>query len=103
MSGTQVSSAPNVLFDPMMALRQQEGQNQLLQQQQTIGANDIEMGSRIAATLMDPNIYPTPEARAAAYPTLVGYAQRQGYLKQAPPTYPGDDQTQALARMGVSI
>jgi len=100
MSGTQVSSAPNVLFDPMMALRQQEGQNQLLEQQQDIGGYDIEMASRIAGTLMDKSLYPTPEARAAAYPTLVGFAQQQGYLKKAPSIYPGDDQTMALSRMG---
>jgi hypothetical protein len=102
MSGTQVSSAPNVLFDPMMALRQQEGQNQLLQQQQDISGHEMEMASRLANTVLDPTLYPTPEARAAAYPTLLANARQTapGYFKNAPETYPGDDVAHALARMG---
>jgi hypothetical protein len=102
MSGTQVSSAPNVLFDPMMALRQQEGQNQLLQQQQDIGGHEIEMGARLAGTLLDQTQYPTTEARAAAYPTLLAQARQlaPGYFKNAPATYPGDDATHALAQLG---
>jgi len=101
MSGTQVAAGPlNGLFDPMMALKQQEGQNQLLQQQQDISGHEIEMGARLAGTLLSQ--YPTPEARAAAYPTLLANARAQapGYFKNAPAAYPGDDVAHALAQLG---
>ena len=105
MSGTQVSSFPdqNILFNAASGLTTSQVQrNQLLNQetQQTLGSNEIEMMSRAAGTLLDKTQYPTIEARSAAYPVLLGALQRQGFAKNAPPTYPGDDQIAAVARMG---
>jgi len=106
MSGSLPSPflSTNELLAPMAAY--DTHQNQLLSQQTTqqqLGSNEIEMMSRAAATLMDPSQYPTPEARAAAYPTLLGTLQRQGFAKSAPATYPGDDAIAGLARMGMSL
>jgi hypothetical protein len=106
MSGALPSPflSTNELLQPMAAY--DTHQNQLLSQQttqQNLGSGEIEMMSRAAAALMDPSQYPTPEARAAAYPTLLGALQRQGFAKNAPSSYPGDDQIAGLARMGMSL
>jgi len=77
-------------------------QNALMQQQQSqraIGAADMEMGSRIAATLVATG----DEAKAAEmYPGLIAEAQRNGYLRNAPPVFPGMERARALAAMGTS-
>ncbi len=103
MSGTQVSSAPNVLFDPLMARRQTaadtENQNQLLAQQTTrqeIGGRDIEMGARLASSLLNLDEPSAAQAYSAALPGL----QAQGYLKNAPSVYPGHAAALRLAQMG---
>src|SRR5215471_6939846 len=112
MSGTQPSSFTNQLFNPLMARQQTQYDlaNQLNEQmlpyrvqaaQQDVGSKDIEMAARIAGTLMDPTLYPTTEARAAAYPGLIAQAQAGGYLKNAPPVYPGDERAAAIARLGI--
>jgi Phage tail lysozyme len=105
MSGAQTSGFPNVLFNAPAAYQaaQQYQDNQLLMQQhqQQIGAGETEMAARIASTLIDPTSFPTPEARAAAYPTMLAQARANGYrLPNAPATYPGDDQMRAVARLG---
>jgi hypothetical protein len=107
MSGTQVSSFPdqNILFNAASGatgLALQHSQNQLLQDQQDISGHEMEMTSRLANTILDPTLYPTPEARAAAYPTLLANARASapGYFKNAPATYPGDDVAHVFARMG---
>jgi hypothetical protein len=107
MSGTQVSSSVplNILYDSISGktgIELQSGQNQLLQQQQDIGGHEIEMGARLAGTLLSQ--YQTPEARAAAYPTLLASARAAapGYFKNAPSSYPGDDATHALFQLGTS-
>lgn len=100
MSGAQTSTFSNVLYDPLMASHQTSAENQLLMQQQDIGGHELEMGARLAGTLL--SSYDTPEARAAAYPTLLAQARSvaPGYFKNAPVAYPGDQATQALARLG---
>jgi len=107
MSGTQVSSSVplNILYDSISGktgIDLQSGQNQLLQQQQDIGGHEMEMASRLAGTLLSQ--YTTPEARAAAYPTLLANARAAapGYFKNAPSSYPGDDATHALFQLGTS-
>jgi soluble lytic murein transglycosylase-like protein len=106
MSGyANISAVPdqNILYNAASGATLLSNQNALLQQQkeqQAIGGGEIEMMARAAASLQDPTLYPTTEARAAAYPTLVAQLQRQGFAKNAPPTYPGDAQIAALARMG---
>ena len=117
MSGAQTSTFadPNLLLSTLSgAQTARVMQNQLLNQetaalmpyhvqeaQQQVGAQDTEMAARIAGTLMDPTLYPTTEARAAAYPGLISEAQSRGYLKNAPSVYPGDERAAALARMGI--
>jgi len=105
MSGSVGSAWPseNLLFNAASGGATAEvARNQLLNQQtqQTIGSNEMEMMGRAAATLMDPTLYPTPEARAAAYPVRLAALQAQGFAKNAPSTYPGDTTMAALARMG---
>lgn len=107
MSGTQVSSSVplNILYDSISGktgLELQSAQNQLLLQQQDIGGHEMEMASRLAGTLLSQ--YQTPEARAAAYPTLLAQARQMapGYFKNAPSSYPGDDATHALFQLGTS-
>ena len=106
--GDSITSAfgnPNILYKNLSGQTTQDylsSQNQLLQQQQDIGGHEMEMASRLANTILDPTLYPTPEARAAAYPTLLANARAQapGYFKNAPATYPGDDVAHGLARLG---
>ena len=106
--GDSITSAfgnPNILYKNLSGQTTQDylsSQNQLLQQQQDIGGHEMEMASRLANTILDPTLYPTPEARAAAYPTLLANARAQapGYFKNAPATYPGDDVAHALAQLG---
>jgi hypothetical protein len=105
MSGSVGSAWPseNLLFNAASGGATAEvARNQLLNQQtqQAIGSNEMEMMGRAAATLMDPTLYPTPEARAAAYPVRLAALQAQGFAKNAPSTYPGDTTIAALARMG---
>jgi len=111
MSGAQTSSFPteNELLAPQylgiaqqqQAIRNQLAPYQVQEAQQDVGAKDIEMAARVAGTLMDPTLYPTTEARAAAYPGLIAQAQAGGYLKNAPPVYPGDERAAAIARLGL--
>ena len=103
MSGTQVSSfgnaSQNTLFDPMMAGKQQEQQNQLIGQQQTIASNNVAQVQQAAAGLL--SAYPDEASRAAAYPQVVGFLQSQGFAKNAPATYPGEGVLRSLANQGI--
>ena len=106
MSGAQTSPflTTNELLAPMAAF--DTHQNTLLQQQgeqQKIAAGETEQAARIAGTLSDPSLYPTPEARAAGYPVLLAQSRANGWqLPHAPATYPGDDVMRAMARLGTS-
>ncbi len=67
-------SDPNILYKGVSGAGLIENQNALYQgqeAQQRIGSAETEMMARAAGTLMDPTLYPTTEARAAAYPGLV--------------------------------
>ena len=99
------SPAPNQLFDPLMAGRQQEQQqaiqqNQLVQQgeQQQLNQADLEQVARTSAAML--LTYPDEPSRAQAWPRAVGMLQAQGYAKNAPAQYPGEAALKAAARMG---
>ena len=83
----------NELLAPMKAyMEQQEGQ-------QRVGMNDMSVVARAAAPLLGMS-----EADAAqAYPGIVADLQRQGFARQAPPTYPGHAVTQSLVQRGMTV
>ncbi len=106
MSG-QISSpwlSQNELYYPRFANQQlAEGdqklaQNQLLQQstQQEIGGRDIEIGARLASSLLNMDEGQAAQAYSQALPGL----QAQGYLRHAPSVYPGHEVAKRLAAMG---
>ena len=103
MSGTQVSSfgnaSQNALFDPMMAGKQQEQQNQLIGQQQTIASNNVAQVQQAAAGLL--SAYPDEASRAAAYPRVVSFLQSQGFAMNASKEYPGEGVLRSLVNQGI--
>jgi hypothetical protein len=92
-SSPQVSPTPNVLFDPLMAGKQQAQTNQLQMQQLDLTAADHEQVGRLAAGLLN---IKDPAARAQAYAQGVGVLQSQGLAKYAPPTLPDEQSLQML-------
>lgn len=95
MSGAQTSTAPNVLFDPLMAGRQQQQTNALAGQQLDLSnANQAQVAQASAGLL---SAYPDEASRAAAYPRVVGMLQSQGFAKNAPAEYPGEGVLRSLA------
>ena len=101
---------PNELLDlERLRLAPQEAadvhQNRMLDarySQRNISAFDMEQAGRIAGSVLDETTYPTPEARAAAWPTLIARARANGaILPHAPDTYPGDDVMRSTFRMAV--
>ena len=62
----------------------------------------MEQAGRIAGSVLDETTYPTPEARAAAWPTLIARARANGaILPHAPDTYPGNGVMRSTFRMAV--
>ena len=92
-SSPQVSPTPNVLFDPLMAGKQQAQTNQLQMQQLDLTAADHEQVGRLAAGLLN---IKDPTARAQAYAQGVGVLQSQGLAKYAPPTLPDEGSLRML-------
>ena len=107
MSGAQTSSfypVNQLLVDNAQQIANQYApqRNALFVQraQQEIGGTEIEMLARASQHLM--SAYKTPEERAAAYPQIVAGLQANGFAKQAPSVYPGDDRIAAIASLGIS-
>ncbi|HEY2418637.1 MAG TPA: phage tail tip lysozyme, partial [Steroidobacteraceae bacterium] len=105
MSGAQTSTFadPNILYKTLSGAGTQEVEaNRLLnvQRGQDIAANNTEVVARAASTLIDPTLYPTEEARAAAWPGIIGQLKANGYAPNAPAEYPGLAHLQVAARMG---
>lgn len=67
------------------------------QAEQEMRGQDIEMIARASAYL---DSLPDTAARQAAYPGVVQTLQQQGFAKNAPSVYPGDERIKALAAMG---
>ena len=88
-----------MLFDPLMAGRQQAQQNQLMQQQQELTDHDVAMTGQAAAPLLNMS----EQDAEAAYPGWLQDMQRQGLAKYAPPTYPGHAATQALVQRAIPL
>ena len=99
MSGAQTSTAPNVLFDPLMAGRQQQQTNALAGQQLDLSnANQAQVAQASAGLL---SAYPDEASRAAAYPRVVGMLQSQGFAKNAPAQYPGEGTLRAIVNASI--
>jgi hypothetical protein len=99
-SSPQVSPTPNVLFDPLMAGKQQAQTNQLQMQQIDLTAADHEQVGRLAAGLLN---IKDPAARAQAYAQGVGVLQSQGLAKYAPPTLPDEQSLQMLVSQSLPV
>ena len=95
-----VSSAPNQLFDPLMAGRQQAQTNQLATQQLDLSSANVQQSSQAAAGLL--SAYPDEASRAAAWPKVIGQLQSQGFAMRAPAQYPGEPTLRAMVNMGLS-
>jgi hypothetical protein len=93
MSGAQQSGFANVLYDPLMAGKQQAQTNQLQMQQLDLTAADHEQVGRLAAGLLNE---PDPAKRADLYARGVGMLQSQGLAKYAPPTLPDESTLRSL-------
>ena len=93
---TVTDPTPNVLYNPAAV---DKAVNETIQGRQTIGMNDMSVVARAAAPLLGMS-----EADAAqAYPGIVADLQRQGFARQAPPTYPGHAVTQSLVQRGMTV
>ena len=99
MSGAQTSTAPNVLFDPLMAGRQQAQTNQLAGQQLDLSNANMDQVARASAGLL--SAYTDEPSRAAAYPRVVGMLQSQGFAKNAPAQYPGEAVLRSLVNQSI--
>jgi len=97
-SSPQVSPTPNVLFDPLMAGKQQAQTNQLQMQQIDLTAADHEQVGRLAAGLL---AEPDLGKRAELYSRGVGMLQAQNLAKYAPPTLPDESTLRSLVNQTI--